>query len=122
METGKINLQRFHDSYSPNCLRNSCGLLTSIGKHVRDGITLAGACTVAAFVVVFAVIGALHATTGENGNPVIRFEATRDSNETNVRYPIRNFRLLQVEVVHFFRLGICFPGGSSMSFPARSTL
>ena len=42
----------------------------------------------AAFVVVFVVIGALHAatTTGENGNPVIRFEATRDSDETNVRY------------------------------------
>ena len=75
---------------------NSSGLLSSVCRHVKDGITLAGACTVASFVVVFAVICALHATTTTaDGNgrprPVIRFEATRDSNETNVRYSVGNF-------------------------------
>ena len=53
-------------------------MVASIAKYVRTNITLVGSLNVAAFLVVFIVIVALHTNTGEKEKPLVRFAAERN--------------------------------------------
>ena len=52
--------------------------VAAIAKFVRANVTLPGFFNVAAFVVVFIVMVALHTNTGEKERPLVRFAAERN--------------------------------------------
>ena len=83
---------------SLNFFSHCSGIVASFAKYARNKITLPGFFNVAAFVVVFTVIVALHTNAGEKEKPLVRFAAERDYAEWWYRGDSENHTMTFAEI------------------------